>query len=57
MSVAEHYGKSAHALRADLRKANIDIKILERKLASAKACLQGNHMKPDTAKPCILCGN
>ena len=29
--------KSAHALRAELRKANIDIKILERKLAAANA--------------------
>lgn len=37
MSVLDHTGKSAHQLRAELRKANIDLKILQRKLDAANA--------------------
>lgn len=48
--------KSAHALRAEIHQANIQLRILEKKLASAEACERGDHMKPNTAKPCILCG-
>lgn len=37
MSVAEHYDKSPHQLRTELRKANIDLEIMRKKLAAAQA--------------------
>ncbi|QDF15781.1 hypothetical protein SEA_FINNY_53 [Microbacterium phage Finny] len=55
MSVSEHFGKSAHALRAELRKANIDKAILERKLASALKCVEGIHKY--FGGQCITCGH
>lgn len=40
MSVLDHSGKSAHQLRTELRKAHIDLKIMERKLTAANAKIE-----------------
>lgn len=54
MSVLTDMGKSAHELRANLRKANIQIEILEKQLASARLCLVGSHTF--IKESCITCG-
>lgn len=54
MSVLNDASKSAHELRANLRKANIRIGILEKQLASAQACLLGSHTFIKGS--CISCG-
>lgn len=45
---------SKHALRAKARKLNIDIKILQKQLASVEACLRDDHITIHST--CIVCG-